>query len=359
MDTRHKRNLGIAGVVAGLGAAGIGAAVAARKIAVGRIRLRPDPDVNEPFGQLKGEELTVLADDGLELYVEIHEPDKPGRRPLTLVFSHGYCLDQRTWHYQRRDLAGTRMVFWDQRSHGRSGRSDPTHATIDQTGADLYAVLRATTKPHDPVILVGHSMGGMSVMALAEQHPELFGTQVVGVGLINTSVGGIHEMTLGFPLVLAKLVRPWAPRVIERLGASHVVVERTRKAGADLAFMIIKRMGFADKAVSPSLVDFVEQMIRATPIDVIAEFYPSLMRHDKAGSLETINRVPTLVLSGGADHLTPQAHGELIADSLDDIEYVAVEAAGHLLPLEHPGLVTGLLRTLIARSAGPVQEEAR
>jgi pimeloyl-ACP methyl ester carboxylesterase len=357
MDTRQKRNLGIAGVVAGLGAAGIGTAVAARKIAVGRIRLRPDPDAAEPFGLLKGEELTVLADDGLELHVEIDQPEKRGRKPLTLLFSHGYCLGQGTWHYQRRDLAGVRMVFWDQRSHGRSGRSDPTHATIDQTGADLYAVLKATTKPNDPVILVGHSMGGMSIMALAEQHPELFGKQIVGVALINTSTGGIHEMTLGLPLVLAKLVRPWAPRLIKGLGANSQMVDKTRQAGADLAFMVIKRMGFADKGVSPSVVGFVEQMIRATPIDVIAEFYPSLMRHDKTGSLEVINRVPALVLVGGSDRLTPEEHGQLIADHLDDVEYTAVEDAGHVLPLEHPGLVTGSLRKLIVRSTGKRREK--
>src|SRR5689334_122160 len=101
MDGRRKRRLGIAGAVAGLGAAGIGAAVAARRIAVGRVRLLPDPDVNEPFGRLRGEAMTVLADDGLPLHVEIEQP--PGRRPrkqLTIVFSHGYCLTQDTWHYQ-------------------------------------------------------------------------------------------------------------------------------------------------------------------------------------------------------------------------------------------------------------------
>ncbi|GAA3202031.1 alpha/beta hydrolase [Actinocorallia longicatena] len=360
MDGRRKRRLGIAGAVAGLGAAGIGAAVAARKIAVGRVRLLPDPDVNEPFGQLRGEPLTVLADDGLALHVEIEQP--PGRRPrkqLTIVFCHGYCLTQDTWHYQRRDLAGTRMVFWDQRSHGRSGRSRPSRATIDQTGADLAAVLRATTRPGDPVLLVGHSMGGMSIMALAERSPEFFDRQVIGVGLINTSTGDIHEMTLGLPLILAKVIRPVAPRVVRGLGARKNLIDPARTAGADLAFFVIRRMGFADRNISPTLVDFVERMIRATTIDVIAEFYPALMRHDKRKSLETLTKVPILVMSGGADQLTPRAHGELIADSLDDAEFVGVDQAGHLLPLEHPGLVTAALRRLLARATGrPVEEAA-
>lgn len=351
MDDRNKRRLGIAGAIAGVGAAGIGAAVAVRKIAVGRVRLQPDPDVNEPFGRLRGQPLTVLADDGLSLHVEIDEPTNKKRRGkrITMVFSHGYCLSQDTWHYQRRDLAGGRMVFWDQRSHGLSERSKPTHATIDQTGADLAAVLRATVKSSDPVILVGHSMGGMSIMALAERHPELFGKQIVGVALINTSCGDIHEMTLGFPLLLAKMARPVVPRVMRGLSRQAQIVDGARKVGADLTFWVIKKMGFVDREISPTVVDFVEQMIRATPIEVIAEFYPSLMGHDKLKALETITKVPVLVMSGGGDHLTPQRHGELIADSLDDVEFIGVEKAGHLLPMEHPGLVTGALRRLIER----------
>lgn len=342
----------MAGAAAALGAAGVGAAVAARRVAVGRVRLQPDPYAGEPFGVRLGEPVTVRADDGLPLYVEVDEPAE--RRPgsPTLVFCHGYCLTQDTWHFQRRDLAEFRKVFWDQRSHGASGRSRPGSATIDQTGADLAAVLRATVPPDEPVVLVGHSMGGMSIMALAEREPDLFGSQVLGVGLVNTSTGGIHEMTLGFPLVLAKLVRPFAPRVVQGLGRRKQIVDPAREIGADLAFFVIRRMGFADRRISPAIVDFVEQMIRATPIDVIAEFYPSLMRHDKRAALEVLTKVPVLVVSGGADLLTPRDHGELIAELLDDVEFVGVEEAGHLLPLEHPDTVTAALRRLVERTAG-------
>jgi pimeloyl-ACP methyl ester carboxylesterase len=355
MNGRNKRRIGVAGVVAGLGAAGVGVAVGARKIAVGRVGLRPDPDVNEPFGGLRGQPLRVLADDGVPLHVETEGPDDA---PLTVIFSHGYALNQDAWHYQRRDLPGTRMVFWDQRSHGRSGRSRPTYATIDQTGEDLYAVMRATVRPGEPVLLVGHSMGGMSIMALAERHPELFGDQVVGAALINTSCGGLGEITLGLPLVLAKMVRPLASGVVRGLGRRAEIVDRTRQVGADIAFIVIRRMGFADRYVSPSVVDFVEEMIRATPIDVIAEFYPGLMSHDRATSLEVIGRVPTLVLAGGADRLTSAAHGRVIADAIAGAEMIQVAEAGHLLPLEYPGIVTGALRRLVERVTPQSQERS-
>ncbi|MCW2884826.1 MAG: hypothetical protein QOE54_6045 [Streptosporangiaceae bacterium] len=370
MDSRRKRRIGIASAAAGLGAAGLGAAVGIRKIAVGRVRLRPDPDAAEPFGSLRGRELTVVADDGLPLHVEIDGDDKA---PLTVVFTHGYCLNQDSWHYQRRDLgrdqAGLRMVFWDQRSHGRSGRSKPTHATIDQTGSDLHAVLRATVRQGEPVVLVGHSMGAMTIMALADKHPELFGdpqavtahgrgdgARVIGILMANTSSGDLSEMTLGLPLMLAKVVRPLAPGVIRSLSRRAEFVDWTRQAGADLAFIMIRRMGFADKHVSPTMVDFVEQMIRGTTIDVIAEFYPTLMGHDKVKALEVLGRVPTVVLTGGADRLTPAAHGRAIAEAIPDTELIEVAEAGHLLPLEYPGIVTAAIRRLIGRADAASQE---
>ncbi|WP_242903012.1 alpha/beta fold hydrolase [Actinomadura terrae] len=348
MDSRNRRRIGIVGAVAGVGAAGVGAAVGLRRLAVGRVRLRPDPDADEPFGTLRGEELTVQADDDLPLHVEIDE-GADGASDLTVVFCHGYCLTQDAWHYQRRDLRGLRMVFWDQRSHGRSGRGNPLHATIEQTGEDLYAVLTAAV-PTGPVVLVGHSMGGMSIMALADRRPELFGDRVVGVALVNTSCGDLAEMTLGLPLVLGKLVGPLAPRALRGLGRRAALVDRARGLSADLAFLVTRKMAFADKQVSPTVVDFLEHLIRATPIDVIAEFYPALAGHDKAAALKTIGRLPVLVLAGGKDRLTPAAHGRLIAEALPDADLVEVDEAGHVLPLEYPGVVTGALRRLIARA---------
>ena len=168
-----RRLTGVTGLAAGAIAAGAGAVVMAEKIAVGRIRLRPDPAAGEPFGEARGEAMTVRAEDGLPLHVEVSGPDDAS---VAIIFCHGYTLNTDVWYYQRAGLSGTaRCVFWDQRSHGRSGRSDPDLVTIDQLGADLHEVMQAAVPDGMPVVLVGHSMGGMTVMALADQHPELFG----------------------------------------------------------------------------------------------------------------------------------------------------------------------------------------
>ncbi len=197
-----RRITGVAGLAAGAVAAGAGAVVAAERVAIGRAQLLRDNSVPENFGGLRGRALTVLADDGVPLHVEIDDPPASSasshpeldRPPVTVVFCHGYTLNQDCWHFQRRDLRGQRLVFWDQRDHGRSGRSPGgATASIDQLGADLGRVIAAVAPGDMPVILVGHSMGGMTIMALAGQQPELFGTKVIGVGLISTTASGLDR----------------------------------------------------------------------------------------------------------------------------------------------------------------------
>src|SRR3954466_10306932 len=133
---------------------------------------------------------TVRTDDGVDLHVEVDEnPDAP----VTVVLAHGFTARLAEWELQRAALRPrARLVLFDQRGPGRASWTALTKATIDRTGRDLGEVLDATTQ-EGPVVLAGHSMGGMSVMALARQRPELFGRRVVGVFLLATSAGGLVE----------------------------------------------------------------------------------------------------------------------------------------------------------------------
>src|SRR5919199_3793325 len=180
---------------------------------------RPAPSAPPPPGSR-----TVRTDDGVDLHAEVDgRPDAP----LTVLLTHGFTARLGEWDDQRAALRRrARLVLWDHRGHGRSARGGRRTATIDRTGRDLGEVLDATT-PSGPVVLAGHSMGGMSVMALARQRPELFGTRVVGVFLLATSAGGLVESgLLGHALKLVRrlgllplylwLLRLWAP-LLERL----------------------------------------------------------------------------------------------------------------------------------------------
>src|SRR5436305_14053325 len=111
--------------------------------------------------------LRVPSDDNTEIAVEVIGDGHPG---LTLVFTHGWTFSSRSWHYQRMLAERWRLVLMDHRDHGMSGPGSREHRTVEQIGRDLHAVLAAACADR-PVVLVGHSMGGMAIMSLAAQFP--------------------------------------------------------------------------------------------------------------------------------------------------------------------------------------------
>ncbi|MHB9759367.1 alpha/beta fold hydrolase [Streptomyces sp. BYX5S] len=375
------RRAGLAGAAIGVVAAGAAAGVAIERLTVGRgmrKKARLALDASGPYGALRGVPGKAYAEDGTELYYEVEEVDPelaggagPRRRrlfgrkapaPVTVVFSHGYCLSQDSWHFQRAALRGVvRCVYWDQRSHGRSGRGaeqveDGVPVSIDRLGRDLKAVIDAAA-PEGPLVLVGHSMGGMTVMALADQCPDLVRERVVGVALVGTSSGNLGEVNYGLPVAGVNAVRRVLPGVLKVLGQRAELVEKGRRATADLFAGIIKRYSFASRDVDPAVARFAERMIEGTPIDVVAEFYPAFEEHDKAAALERFAQLPVLVLSGEHDLVTPSGHSEAIAALLPDAEFVLVPDAGHLVMLEHPEAVTDRMADLLVR-AGAVPTAA-
>ena len=356
-----KQRAGALGAVAGIVAVGAAAGLAAERYAIGRARLRPDPEAREPFFQLPADRVReVVADDGVRLHVEEVGPPAGETRGPTVVFAHGYTQEQAVWHYQRQALAADnpgRLVFYDHRSHGRSGRSPAHHSTIDQLGRDLLAVLDACA-PSGPVVLVGHSMGGMTIMALADQHPELFGSRIIGVALVSTSTGKLAEAAFGLPTAVTPVTKRVLPFLTRGMRSRPEVFERGRRLGTDLAFLISRSWAFGSRDVSPALVEFVERMTANTPVDVIAEFYDTFVDHDKLSALGVLADVETLILIGTKDKLTPLDHSKVMAKALPSANLVVVEGAGHMVQLERAPLVTLHLRALLRRAAKSVARSA-
>jgi pimeloyl-ACP methyl ester carboxylesterase len=343
---------GVAAGVAGLLAAGAAVGLATGRYAIGRIRNGPDPEAGQPFGRLPADRTrTVTTDDGVPLAVE---EVGPRDAPLTVVFVHGYCLAMGSWHYQRLGLADMtkprlRMVFYDCRSHGRSGRAPTETATIDQLGDDLLRVLTDLV-PTGPVVLVGHSMGGMTIMALADRHPELFGPRVIGVALLSTSTGRLAEVSLGLPAVTARLRAPVLPLALRLMRSRAGLIERSRRIGSDIAWLLTRRYSFGSGDVSPALVEYVGQMIAATPVEVVADFFPALNAHDKLSALDRLRDLETLVVVGDKDLLTPVDHSRRMAEALPNAELLVLEGAGHLAMMERPAIVTLRLRAFLHRA---------
>ncbi len=389
------RTVGILGGIVGLAAASAAVGVAVTRAAGRRVtaaQLGPAADhaeiaaaidpterpaavqrEDDPLGSgSRAPDRTALvrASDGVPLSVE---EIGPSDAPLTVVFVHGYTLSMASWTFQRRDLAASlatenghrpdaRLVFYDQRGHGSSGRGPAEHSTIEQLADDLARVL-AERVPRGPVVLLGHSMGGMTVLSLAAHHPELFGPRVVGVGLLSTSSGGLSDLDLGLPHVLARLRTAVFPIAAYTMKRRPQWAERTRRIARDLVSAAVKALSFAGDDVDPALVRYVDAMIAGTPVDVIAEFYPAIAGLDADAALEPLTRIPVLVLTGDEDKMIPRGHSDRIVARLEELgagpeEYVVVPVAGHLVPLERPAEVTAAITRLLRR-AGAEQQVAR
>lgn len=335
-------------------AAGVATGVAIERRLVRRARVPGHPTM--AFGSLRGEVRRVRTGDDVTLYAEVDQPDEQGPpgRPA-IVFVHGYALNLDCWHFQREALRGNhRLVFYDQRSHGRSGRSRREHCTVPQLGVDLAAVVEQLV-PDGPVILVGHSLGAMTILALAGQYPELFGTRIVGVGLITTSAGGLSTSRLGLPGLPGRLVHQVAPALLATLARAPRLVERGRRAGSDLGFALTQRLAFGSE-VPDEFVDFTDEMLSATPFEVIVDFFPSFAAYDEYAALQTLAWVPTVVIGGGRDAITPILHSLRIVEQIPAAELVEIPEAGHMVILERPDDVNQALLSMIGRAERSARE---
>lgn len=350
--TRSKtaRRAGLAGAVVAAVTAGVTAGVAAERAFVRRTRRGvPDPYAEELFVQQSYDEaLTVTTPDGLDLYLEIVEPadgvelevDLPGALPRpdpTLVFVHGFCLDMGTFYFQRKELTRRgdwRAVYYDQPGHGRSARLTAGEYELPALGDGLRTVIQETTA-EGPVVLIGHSMGGMTVMAFAERHPEFFAERVAGVVLIATSAGRIEDSGPGVPEVISRMGRPLLPLVNGATRVTGGVLDHARRASTDLAWLLTRRYGFGAAQPSPALVSHVERMNSKTPTETVARYLRTLYTHARYPALEVLRDKPVLLVSGDKDPITPLANSEAMKARLPEAELVVVEDSGHVVLMEH------------------------
>ncbi len=340
----------LAGLVVGSGAAVVGGLLLDRRL-VAR-RTAPEEADAVPLGSVRGEPHVVEADDGLLLHAEVDEPDADGlpaghRAPVTVVLVHGFALNLDCWHFQRLAFRGRRrLVLYDQRSHGRSGRSSLDNATIDQLGRDLQRVLDRLA-PDEPVVVVGHSMGGMTIVALAEQRPELFGDRIVGVGLISTTAGGQRT----HKIVSRHIPDAVGRRVVERgllvAAQRERILEVARRGGSPVARRVIRAFAFGDRPVPAAYVDFVDSMIAATPVKVLVEFIPQFDALDKFHVVEAFAEIPTWILCGTKDRLTSVGHSRKLHSRIPGSRLLECEGAGHMVLLERHDLVNSELDQLI------------
>nr|WP_202422289.1 alpha/beta hydrolase [Gordonia sp. SID5947] len=355
---------GVTGVAA-LGAVAAGGV--ARNVARRRTADRVDPFAGVDFTTLYDDPAsTVTTDDGVDLAVRTVITGPPGADPtgdpeLTVIFVHGFSLRLASWHFQRYELARRwtdrriRMVFFDHRGHGRSGPAPAESCTITQLGDDIGSVIRAAA-PTGPIVLVGHSMGGMALMGLARRDPALFGPQgrVSGVALVATASRGLTEVGLG-----EGLSNPLLDAFRLSVRRVPAVVRAGRGITRQVLEPVLVAASFGPDFYSPNAGRAVEKMIQNTPIETVVNFLGALEDHDEFMSLPILARVPSVVVCGNADRLTPlQTSMRMYGELGEDSRLVVVEGAGHMVQMETPDVVTEAIAELVDR-ARPAKPQPR
>jgi pimeloyl-ACP methyl ester carboxylesterase len=285
----------------------------------------------------------VRTDDGVRLHVETAGPDDA---PLTVVFSHGFAAEATMYDPQwtaLRDRA--RLVRYDQRGHGASGWSGFRAATVDRLGRDLGQVvdeLGGTGR----VVVVGHSMGGMAVLALAGRRPELFGDRIAGVALLSTRAAPLTagERTGGAVLQVTNAVAvagAWAVWLVAPL------VQRLQPFRTGLGRRLLRWRLFAGDPPR-EVTDGVQGMWVRTPGAVLSAYLRSLARYDARPALPPLEGIPVLVLAGDQDAVIPARSADWLADRIHGpVRRVLVPGAGHMVNLTHPAAVDSALHDLI------------
>lgn len=292
---------------------------------------------------------TFTTPDGVALHVE---ESGPADAAVTVVMAHGWTLDARTWEPVARRLGpDVRMIRYDHRSHGRSAAVDPATMTIDQLADDLAALL-ADRVPRGPLVLAGHSMGGMTIMALADRHPALVADRVAGVALVATASGGLAERAFGL-----------SPAGLERVRAAEVRLYRSRRwTGRDhlsaVPALLTPGIRWLLLGTHPDR-DAVRLTTRAIaecrPVTV-SGFRATLDAHERDAALAAFASIPTVVLAGERDRLTPLRASRRIVRGLPTAELTIFPGAGHMLPVERAAGTAERITSLVAaatRQANP------
>jgi pimeloyl-ACP methyl ester carboxylesterase len=266
-----------------------------------------------------------------------------GEGPATLVLMHGWTQNQNNWRRQveaLRDVDGLRIVAYDHRGHGRSDPAPKGTATIAQCADDLAEVLEQFA---GPVVLAGHSMGGMTIMALAERHPDVFADRVRGVAFVSSAAGGLGQLAYGFPRLLRPLVAVLEASVsrqlVRAMGRSHRVPAYARPN--------LRRLMLGDHPSRQLLAEVLAPLAEVPA--TVTDFRPTFDDHDRLATLAACHDIPVVVMSGTRDRLLPMVYSRRIADEIPGAELVLAPGAGHMLMVERPALVTDHLRRLVAK----------
>lgn len=341
------RRLSLAGLAGAGLISGIAGATAINRALVHRMSGRPDPvqpdELLLPDGLV---EHTLTMSDGW-VVAAVESGPKDG---VPVVLLHGITLGAGVWPYQLSGLAaaGLRAISLDLRGHGHSnaggeGGEGPAPAmTLDRMAADVAEALDQLDLAE--VTLVGHSMGGMVTLKLLGADSDLAAGRgrVAALVLAGTTANATRRR--GFP-GLSDAMALAAPLITSASGLAARLPGPTLPAN-DVAFMLA-RVTFGEHP-SPQQIAFTGNMTSQVPVRVSAGLLLEILRFKEEDVLGTI-RLPTTVVVGDHDLMTPPPQSEFLAAHIDGAELIVLVGCGHMLMLERP---EELNKAILARARG-------
>lgn len=283
-------------------------------------------------------ELTAVSADGARLHVEVHGPEENPAAPV-VVLAHGWTCSTAFWAAQIRDLAvDHRVIAYDQRGHGRSPASET--CTADALADDLEAVLAATLAPGEKAVLVGHSMGGMTLMA-ASTRPR-FRAHAVAALLCSTGSSRLVAESRVVPMPAGWLRTQMTKRILGSAAPLGPVTPLARR---------ILKYATMGAGSSPGMVEACARIVHACPRRVRYAWSKVLDLLDLDHGVRALT-VPTAVVVGTADRLTPVVHARALVATLPNcVGVTELTGLGHMTPVEAPELVTARIRELVSTYA--------
>lgn len=294
-----------------------------------------------------------LTSDGAALHVEC---SGPADADVTVVLAHGWTQDMRTWDVVLGLLGETvRVLRYDLRGHGGSAQAAREAATVAR-GADDLAELIEGRAPHGRVVLAGHSMGGMMIMALAQRHPELVARRIAAFALVATASEGMDVLTLGLPDTLATTASRGEKRLFRAAGHTKGRFPRWLRDHPGLLRPGARWLVFGRRPRRADVTLAAHQVLESHPASV-AWYRFSIAEHDRTAALGALAGKPSVVMVGDRDRLCPPPRARVMADALPNAEFVRLPGAGHMLPYERPDEVATQITRLVAESK-PVESVA-
>jgi pimeloyl-ACP methyl ester carboxylesterase len=336
----------------------LGAGVATAGVAVGygteRLLFRRrlgDPRPPVELELIGGEVAELAGADGVRLHTTTYgPPPRPDVPEVVLV--HGFTMTGQFWYEQVTALQDrVRIVTYDQPGHGASSAPRSGEYSIELMGDCLRRVIEETTGGDGPIVLVGHSLGAMTILAFVRRHPEFFAERVGALLMLSTSAkADTQDVTVAYGIQALVRLRTVFEAAAGAFGPRARELARLYRASSDLSYALAKTIGFCANA-DPRHINLAEQLVLDTDLETVVKLTPVILRLDEDEVLTSID-CPTIVCVGSEDKLTPAGHARHIAEVNPDVDLIELQGIGHMTPMTAADAVNALIVRLVGTATG-------